>query len=484
MGKRLTESEIKQRLIEGANYKRLYFGLKAKYAKVTGELKVENKRLKARVVELEEQVETQSIQIAELQAYVFGKKSKGHSVSQSKPPAIPTIRAITSYKRQLPSADEITSTKHHALPERCACGGTFRKVSIRDHYEEDIPLPELTLHYQSKLVTRHIVEYGRCSKCGRRASAAPTNLVTSCPVTLGPNIRLWVAHTSAVLGLSYYQIAHLADVQYGLKLSDGEIANILASQHSKWLAVCESIKTGIRASPAKHYDETPWKIQSEKTGHAWVMSDAKSSDTVFELATGRGSGHIKKLHQGSNPQSVYITDDYAAYRNLSGKQQLCWAHLYRASRDLANNSNLPKLKQKWVKEWHRQFSEIYEGLRTELLQPYELADRAEAANELWSRVYQLANQTHKATKDPDKLRRLKEQLKRAGKDKLFACLIYDTPCDNNRAERDLRPLVLKRKRSFGSKTLKGAKAMSTVLSVCTTMWRRHSEGYFGALAGV
>jgi len=106
------------------------------------------------------------------------------------------------------------------------------------------------------------------------------------------------------------------------------------------------------------------------------------------------------------------------------------------------------------------------------------------ADELWGRTYRLAKLTRKNLEDPDKLRRLKDQLLRAGKRKLFACLIYDTPADNNRAERDLRPLVLKRKRSFGSKTVKGAKAMSTVMSVCTTMFRRHPDHYFKALAQV
>jgi len=479
---KLTESEIKQRLIEGANYKRLYHELKAKSDAKIKALKAENKKLKARIAELEETTETQAIQIAELQAYVFGKKRKRH-IAPDPPSSSPFIpRTKTSYKRAIPSADEITDTKHYFLPETCSCGGSFNKIVTKDYYEEDIPLPVLTEGYRSKLVTKHVVECSRCSKCGRRQSAMADVMNASTPVSLGPNIRLWVAHMNTTLGLSYCQIAHLADVQYGFKLSDGEITNILNRQHLKWLPVYEEIKTGIRASPVKHYDETPYKIQAEKMGHAWVMSDANSSDVVYELATSRGGGHAKKLHGDSN--SVFITDDYAAYRNLSGTQQLCWSHLFRTSRDLKNNCNLPKGKQKWIRKWHRQFEQIYKDLRIELTKPYNLEQRQEAVQRLWSQVEKLARLTHKNIKDPDKLRRLKEQLLRAGKDKLFACLIYDTPCDNNRAERDLRQLVLKRKRSFGCKTTKGAKAMSTVLSVCTTMWRRHPDNYFGVLAGV
>ncbi|CAN5675540.1 hypothetical protein BH23PAT2_BH23PAT2_08860 [soil metagenome] len=60
----------------------------------------------------------------------------------------------------------------------------------------------------------------------------------------------------------------------------------------------------------------------------------------------------------------------------------------------------------------------------------------------------------------------------------------DTPCDNNRAERDLRGLVLKRKRSFGSKSEKGAQALATVLSICTTSWRTNQNSYFSTLAAL
>jgi hypothetical protein len=84
--------------------------------------------------------------------------------------------------------------------------------------------------------------------------------------------------------------------------------------------------------------------------------------------------------------------------------------------------------------------------------------------------------------EPAKFANLKAQLQRAGQAKLFTCLMKDTPCDNNRAERDLRQLVLKRKRSFGSKTERGAKILATVLSICTTTWRSNPAGYFATLA--
>ncbi len=105
------------------------------------------------------------------------------------------------------------------------------------------------------------------------------------------------------------------------------------------------------------------------------------------------------------------------------------------------------------------------------------------ATELWNRVQRLATTgPPHGFVEPKKLANLKAQLMRAGRDRLFICLPEDTPCDNNRAERDLRQLVLKRKRSFGSKTPRGAQALSTVLSLCATTWRMNQGNYFQALA--
>jgi len=270
---------------------------------------------------------------------------------------------------------------------------------------------------------------------------------------------------------------------YQLQLTDGEIASVLNKQHKHWLPAYAQLKADVRASPVKHYDETPWKIvESDNSGYAWVMSADGGPTTVFHLATSRGASHARKLHDNSS--GIYITDDYVAYRNLSGQQQLCWAHPYRHIRDLKYNENLPKDQLPYVTQWYESFASIYHDLRTYLDEPYNLKTRQKQSNELWQRLQVLANQRSPKTGEPAKLTRLKAQLLRAGQDRWLTCLTANTPCDNNQAERDIRPLVLKRKRSFGSKTNKGAKALSTVLTICTTTWKANPSNYFATLAAI
>jgi transposase len=304
-------------------------------------------------------------------------------------------------------------------------------------------------------------------------------------VSLGPNLRLLVSHLVSVGGMSYSQVMGLCTTLYGVSLSDGEIAGMVQAQHQAWLPAYKQLKTDLQASRVVHADETPWPIQSEEgRGYAWGLSDASSPRVCFVCAISRGAVHAQHLI-GSDFRGIRISDDYAPYRaeTLPGSQQLCWAHLYRCIRDLRYNDQLPKEQLPYAMSWYETFAAIYQDLRMYLTEPYDKTVRRTQAEELWGRVQQLATAgpPGNPVTEPKKLVQLKAQLLRAGQDRLFLCLPEDTPCDNNRAERDLRQLVLKRKRSFGSKTPKGATALATILSLCTTTWRMHPTGYFQAL---
>ena len=62
------------------------------------------------------------------------------------------------------------------------------------------------------------------------------------------------------------------------------------------------------------------------------------------------------------------------------------------------------------------------------------------------------------------------------KERYFVCITEpDIPADNNKAERVLRHLVIKRKKSLGSKTQKGADIMSVIYSVVMSLWYRGKE---------
>lgn len=134
-------------------------------------------------------------------------------------------------------------------------------MTTHARYQEDIPLPELTPSYRPHLVTKYLVERGKCLACGRVTSSKDLG---GQAVTLGPNVQLLMTHLVSVIGMSYAQVANLLLSLYGLTVSDGEIANNLQAQHQRWLPAYGQLKAAIRAAPVKHYDETPWAIQAEQ----------------------------------------------------------------------------------------------------------------------------------------------------------------------------------------------------------------------------
>ena len=475
-GIKLTNAEIVKRLEELRNLRRLHAA--SRQREVTKDTRI--RELEKIVKQQQATIDTLKIQIAELQTMIFGKKKKpptGHHLPDPTLVKPKEPRSSISYRRPLPPASAITAVRPVRLPERCTCGGSFKHIAEHIRYEEDIPLPDLARDYKAHLVTKYVIERGKCSSCGKLTSGMDLGGQTT---RLGPNVQLLICHLITVVGLSYTQITNLLLGLYELKISDGEIASALASKHQTWLPAYQKLKADIRAAPVRHYDETAWSIQDQDNyGYAWVMSASRSQNTVFHLATSRGTRHARDLHGKS--KGVRITDDYGVYRNLPGQQQLCWVHLYRAIRDLKTNVNLPPKQQPYVNWWYKQFVGIYKDLRDYLSEPYDLTSRDAQADELWQRLQEILPMK---AGEPDKLARLKAQLTRAGKDRLFICLPKDTPCDNNRAERDLRQLVLKRKRSFGSKTKRGAQVLSTVLSICTTTWRSNQTGYFKTLAAL
>ncbi len=489
-GKKLTDTEIAARMVELRNLRQLHAHDREQIATLKARVRVlEQEKANDRAY-FESLIQKQAIQIAELQTMVFGRKKRppmgGTPIgSPAKQP-----RSPDSYRRLLPPASAVTAEVAVPLPAVCACGGSFdaAKTAMHIRYEEDIPLPELTPGYQAKLVTKYAIERGVCLACGKAATGGQVNLGGQA-VTLGPNVRLLVAHLVSVLGMSYAQVKNLLLSLYGLTVSGGEIAAILQSKHQEWLAAYHQLKADIRAAPVVHADETPWPIQQEGGGYAWVLADASNPRVCYDLTTSRGAPHAQALFGQNTDQpfaGIRVSDDYGPYRNpeLPGTQQLCWTHLYRTIRDLRYNANLPEEQLPHVKNWYAGFAGIYQDLRQYLGEPYDEVVRAAQTTELWQRVQALAKQPAPKSGEPDKLTRLKAQLLRAGKDRLFVCLAKNTPCDNNRAERDLRQLVLKRKRSFGSQTEKGAKALATILSVCTTAWRIQPQGYFRQLAGL
>ena len=230
----------------------------------------------------------------------------------------PTTRSTESYNRPIPKDSEVTKTVYHPLKR------TRGESRVKIFYVEDIPLD------LKKVVVKHEVEQEYLN--GSWVGKIP---VPTVPVILGDNVRMLVSSLVTIQRLSYVQVQNMLATLFHIHVSEGEIGNILERESRNLKIRYQSMKESVQAEEYHHMDETGWNIGGEK-GYAWSMT-GKSGNTVYDLGKSRGKGIALELRGKS--KGVLITDDYGAYRKLALEHQLCFAHLLRKFRDIANSED-------------------------------------------------------------------------------------------------------------------------------------------------
>lgn len=453
----LAEDEIKQRLIRLYNLEKLHSVARERIVC----LEKENKKLRIRIKELEDKnkdqntrIEALSFQFEQIKNKLFGKKPIVERIFHKKEKV---IRDISSYQRPIP--EKITSTKLHAVTKCNHCHELLKKKSIRVFFEEDIPLPI------QKTVIKHEVWIGYCNTCKIQSSGYP---IPSKKVVLGYNVKKYICILSIANRFSHNQIQnHLKDV-FDLGISIGEIGNILNTEANDLRPAYQALKESVISQTATHYDETSWDVQKEEQGKfAWVATGTENNDTVFSLGRSRGKGNIYDIGKAK----LGISDDYGAYRNTFDEHQLCWAHPNRKLRDLAESTEVPKEKRENCKNTYLQFSTLYKDIRK-----YPDGGISTSMGMKFQTIFKSITDVHSL--DPTALTKLKISLLK-NTQKYFTFLKHPgIPIDNNKAERALRHLVLKRKISFGSKTQRGAETTSILASVILSLKWNNPDGWY------
>jgi transposase len=452
----LSAQEIQKRLTRLRNLEGLYSIARERITL----LEKENKILKLRIKELEDKdneknqkIEAMSFQLEQIKIKLFGKKPISHIVTKKEK----KIRDNLSYQRPIPKY--FTRTENHTINNCTHCNCILKNKSIKIFFEEDIPLPI------QKTIIKHEVEVGFCTSCKKQSSEIP---IPSKKAILGDNIKKYICILSIANRLSHIQIQnHLKDV-FDVSISIGEIGNILQTEACTLRPEYQRLQTSVMNQTAVHYDETSWKVQKEEQGkYAWVAVGTDNNDTVFSLGKSRGKGNILDL----GIAKVGISDDYGAYKNSFDEHQLCWAHPKRKLRDMTESKEIPDGERKQCEYTHGLFSSLYSEIRRsfgENISPY--------LKKKWKSAFNTISESNSL--DPTPLLKIKLSLQK-NKEKYFTFLRYPTiPIDNNKAERALQHLVIKRRTSFGSKTQRGAETTSILASVILSLKWNDPQNWF------
>ena len=466
MTKELTKKEIYDRMIELRNLRKLH---KQDRERIK-HLKKENKDLKLRVAELEQKdkdkgevIEKLSLQVEELRTIVFGKKKKGRNTHLSAITKQKQERTKGSYKRSIPTGDEVTEIREYQINKCPDCGDLLDKKEIKTFYVEDIVLPK-------KTIIKNKVERGFCKICKKYHSRIQ---IPCAKVIIGENVKNQITYQTTILRLSYKQTQDDLKNSFNFKISSGEIDKVLTRKADFHRVDYEKLKEVIRKEKVIHFDETGDKVRDGDgfRSYTWLMQGKDSPEVVFDKGKTRGGGNAVKLLKDST--AIGVTDDYGVYKNLFRNHQLCWAHLHRKFRDLAESKIIKSEVLDVCQKAFKKESEIYSEIRG-------VVGRSDLTQEERGfLVIKFTGQLQKLSKptkhDPKKLLTYKQTLSK-NIHKYLTCIRFpNIPADNNQAERSLRHIVLKRKNSFGHISSRGAETSSILMSVFLTIRNRIKE---------
>lgn len=434
--------------------------------------------------QLEKQIESLNLMVEELRRMVFGKKktTKGgvnDSGGDTNTPDVQTKqrkkadRSKMSYRRITPPDEKATATYEYPLTHCPDCGTLLIRLKQILRYTEDVvSLTELATLL--KRIEKHIISSGYCPTCKKRKAAREISPQVS---TLGENVKQFVCYLSIVMRLSFEQIRCFLSDTADFMLSDGEITICLDEQAGKLSSEKDRLLIQIRGAPGRHYDETGWPVQKEGQGnYCWITRPTQGEETIFLMGRSRGKGNAEEL-KGDVDNQVGISDDYAAYDNLFGKHQLCMSHPKRKLRDLTEAKTLSGLPKAACIASYTSFTHLYRDLEDTLATPYQQKIWLQKKEEYTKRLVAVSRIN---VNDPQKLRAIKQSLTQNA-EKYFTCLLQPgIPADNNKAERGLRHIVLKRKISYGSKSQKGADTMSILCSTLLSCWWSNPQNFFVA----
>ena len=187
------------------------------------------------------------------------------------------------------------------------------------HAYDHVDLPPIR-----PIVTRIRRHRGVCPCCRKAVSAAaPEGFEPGSP--FGPGVAALIIHLHITQAVSFERLSRLMAEVFGLSISEGAIANILARAETPLAAAAETIATTVRESPVVGSDETSARVRG-KTWWQWVL--LSSTAICHVIAETRAASVVTGFLQGRQPE-VWVADRYGGQQGHGAVRQICLAHLLR-----------------------------------------------------------------------------------------------------------------------------------------------------------
>jgi transposase len=311
------------------------------------------------------------------------------------------------------------------------------------------------------IVTRVVLRGGTCPCC-QKAFKAPPPPDKPPGSPYGPNLRAAVVYLRHAHAISYERLAALLDTQFGVKLSEGALASILAAAASAFAVQFATIRQRLLAGSVICSDETGFRVGKQNN---WIWVFQHGECCCFVSAPTRGKVVVAEFLGDVRPL-VWVSDRLTSQAGWADKHQACLAHLLRDAQyalecgDTVLAAQVMSLLCRSIRVW-RYRERLERQFGPGVLLAY-----------FWRHFMERDELLATPIADNTAGEKLRRSLLR-DQDKLFVFLIErDVPPTNNSSEQALRWSAVFRKVTNCFRSLWGAKLHADVRSVIETARRR------------
>jgi transposase len=374
-------------------------------------------------------------QIKEIRSYIWKSNKQTAEPKKLGPP-----ENHKPYNRPVP---EKVHRKIMLSLDKCPdCGNELSKpVRTRKRYVEDIRPPE-------QLNTEYEIPYYWCRHCRKQVSPRPADVIPKC--RLGVKLMLLVTFLRYGMLLPYNKIAKELEIVYGMRLSEGCLVDSITRFSGYAGPDFERIKKEVKQLAVSYMDWSGWRMNGKTV---WLWDFIGDNAALLLIRRSRGKKVIREV-LGDDYEGVSVSDCMPPARHLEWKQQKCWVHLLRYTRNLDGAEG---------KLLHARLRHIHGLAKTGNFGVDALLEKIDGLKSIGLTDNKCINMFRRL----DKYR-----------DSLFTFVENPNVSDNNNeAERGLRQSVVMRKITGGNRSEKGARNHEVIMSVMQT-WDKQGLDFF------
>ena len=356
--------------------------------------------------------------------------------------------------RETPEPNNFKYLKLKNCPD---CGKQLGRLrSIHKKIIIDIPEP------RPLNITEYTIPIYFCNHCSQQV--IPIDYGLPSEGIFGPNIMAEIALLKNEDRLPYSKIAAILNRQYGLKLTAATALDINRRVADKLQGAYEEIKQEIISSSQVNADETGIKVQGK---NYWTFLFMSLTSVMFMIRPSRGQKTIKEA-LGNDYDGILCCDGWTSYPKCVNKIQRCWAHLLREA--------------KWLAEKHEGQARLLYNLLCKMfnrIKKITINTIPRIKTRTYNWCIKIMRQMINTCKAYAELRKFAGKIEN-GFEHWFTCILHpEIEPTNNRAERELREIVVQRKIS-SLWNEKGIRIKETIMS-CLATWRLRGLNTFSML---